>query len=347
MGQNKRRGLDFYLLDVDMFQDLRIRKLIKYQGGKAVTVYTLLLCLIYKGGYYTRWDKELPFIISEQTGFEEVYISEVIKSCLSLGLFSCELYRSHGILTSKSIQIRYMEICELCRRKSEIDEFSLVFEEKNKSQSKEEEPVSSEKNAVFSGIGVSSCENCISSEEINVNSEETISAKRKEAKEKYNSFRYNNNIILSSSLHSEDNSSKCDFDPLSSTQEKNEIDFGKFVDFWNKTMDEASSIVPRIRKVDRERKKHIMARAREYGKQSVFEMVQKVSKSDFLNGKNDRGWVASFSWVILPRNFLKVIEGVYDNKNIPNANYQTRRDNDNRKGALAGGRTEADFESGF
>ena len=77
MGRNKKNGLDYFPFDIDLFQDIRIRKLIKYQSGKAVTVYALLLCIIYKDGYYMKWDKELPFIISEQTGFEEAYILEV------------------------------------------------------------------------------------------------------------------------------------------------------------------------------------------------------------------------------------------------------------------------------
>lgn len=137
MGRNKKNGLDYFPFDIDLFQDIRIRKLIKYQSGKAVTVYALLLCIIYKDGYYMRWDKELPFIISEQTGFEEAYILEVINSCLKLGLFSNELYESDGILTSKGIQERYKKICNLCRRNCEISEFSAI--------SSEEKPINSAK----------------------------------------------------------------------------------------------------------------------------------------------------------------------------------------------------------
>lgn len=142
MGRNKKNGLDYFPFDIDLFQDIRIRKLIKYQSGKAVTVYALLLCIIYKDGYYMRWDKELPFIISEQTGFEEAYILEVINSCLKLGLFSNELYTSDGILTSRGIQERYKKICDLCRRNSEISEFSLI--------SSEEIPISSEEKPINS-----------------------------------------------------------------------------------------------------------------------------------------------------------------------------------------------------
>lgn len=144
MGRNKKNGLDYFPFDIDLFQDIRIRKLIKYQSGKAVTVYALLLCIIYKDGYYMRWDKELPFIISEQTGFEEAYILEVINSCLKLGLFSNELYTSDGILTSRGIQERYKKICDLCRRNGEISEFSLISSEV-KPISSEEKPVNSAK----------------------------------------------------------------------------------------------------------------------------------------------------------------------------------------------------------
>lgn len=129
MGRKNKIGLEYFPFDIDFFSDLKIRKLIKYQGGKAVTVYALLLCIIYKQGYYMRWDKELPFIISEQTGYEEVYIQEVIKSCLVIGLFSNELFEKEKIITSKGIQERYQYICNLSKRKCVISEFILISSE--------------------------------------------------------------------------------------------------------------------------------------------------------------------------------------------------------------------------
>ena len=131
MGRNREIGLKYFPFDVDTFSDIKIRKLIKYQGGKAVTVYALLLCLIYKRGYHMRWDEELPFIVSEQTGFEEAYIQEVINSCLALGLFSKDLYDSERVLTSKGIQTRYSEAMNFFRRKTEISAFSLISSEEN------------------------------------------------------------------------------------------------------------------------------------------------------------------------------------------------------------------------
>ncbi len=128
MARIAKSGLEYFPFDVDFFQDIRIRKLIKRQGGKAVTIYALLLCLIYKNGYYMKWDNELPFIGSEMSGFDEVYISEVIKTCLTLGLFDKNLYDTKYVLTSKGIQVRYCNIQRLNKRMSRIDEYSLLDE---------------------------------------------------------------------------------------------------------------------------------------------------------------------------------------------------------------------------
>lgn len=126
MARTIKKGLDYFPFDVDFFQDIRIRKLIKYQGGKAVTVYALLLCTIYKNGYYAEWDKELPFIISEQSGYTEAYIQEVIECCMNIGLLSKELFESEKVLTSKGIQERYRNICKESRRSGVIKEFNLL-----------------------------------------------------------------------------------------------------------------------------------------------------------------------------------------------------------------------------
>ncbi len=137
MARMVKSGLEYFPFDIDFFQDIRIRKLIKRQGGKAITVYALLLCLIYKNGYYMQWDDELPFIGSEMSGFEEAYVSEVIKTCLSLGLFNKELFDTQQVLTSKGIQVRYCNIQRLNKRMSRIDKYSLIDESQPKDTTSE------------------------------------------------------------------------------------------------------------------------------------------------------------------------------------------------------------------
>jgi hypothetical protein len=42
--------------------------------------------------------------------------------------------------------------------------------------------------------------------------------------------------------------------------------------------------------------------------------VDKIAASDFCTGKNDRGWKATFDWILQPDVVVKVMEGKYDNR---------------------------------
>ena len=149
MGRNTKKGLEYYPMDVDIVSDIKIRKLIKYHGGQALTVYTLLLCHIYKNGYFIQWDEDIPFVLSEQTGFDEGYIEKVVGYCVTVGLFSEQLYNQDKVLTSKAIQERYSFICKQANRKSQIKEFSLISSDKTPISS-EEIPISSDKTPISS-----------------------------------------------------------------------------------------------------------------------------------------------------------------------------------------------------
>lgn len=63
-----------------------------------------------------------------------------------------------------------------------------------------------------------------------------------------------------------------------------------------------------------ERERLLKARIKENGLDAVLEAIEKVKKSDFLHGQNKNGWTIFFDWFIKPRNFLKVLEGNYDNR---------------------------------
>ncbi|WP_294598666.1 DUF4373 domain-containing protein [uncultured Phocaeicola sp.] len=275
MGRNKKIGLDYFPFDIDFFQDLRIRKLIKYQGGKAVTVYALLLCNIYKQGYYMRWDEELPFFVSEQTGFEEAYIREVIKCCLVIGLFSKELYDSEKILTSKGIQERYQKICDLCRRNNEICEYNIISSE-DISFSSEEKPVSSAK-----------------------------STQSKVNKSKVNKSKENKKEI------SPEGDTKKDELSLQPHPQVEHVGFVRLQEYFNTTFRGKLSMVVSMTE---SRRKAVKARIAQYDKETVFIVLKKVAASPFLLGCNDRNWKCDFDWIFKAANFTKILEGNYDEK---------------------------------
>lgn len=92
------------------------------------------------------------------------------------------------------------------------------------------------------------------------------------------------------------------------------LDFRKLADFFNSELRKRGSIIPTVRGIDGQRRTSTQARIREHGKDAFAEAVRKAAASDFLNGRNDRGWVADYDWMVKPGNFVKVLEGNYDNR---------------------------------
>jgi len=80
---------------------------------------------------------------------------------------------------------------------------------------------------------------------------------------------------------------------------------------WNKKV--KNSPLSSVREVTTKRAKQIMARVNEISLQEWEEVIDRILASDFCRGKNDRGWRASFDWLLMPDTRVKVMEGKYDN----------------------------------
>ena len=90
---------------------------------------------------------------------------------------------------------------------------------------------------------------------------------------------------------------------------KNNSVYQLIVDMYNDTC----VSFPKCTKLSEARKKGLRARLRKYTVEDFKLMFEKAEKSDFLKGANSRNWVANFDWFISDRNFVKVIDGNYDN----------------------------------
>ena len=63
------------------------------------------------------------------------------------------------------------------------------------------------------------------------------------------------------------------------------------------------------------RHKHATVRLREKPQLEHWRgVVQRINASDFCRGQNERGWVATFDWLLQPDTAVKVLEGKYDNR---------------------------------
>jgi hypothetical protein len=99
------------------------------------------------------------------------------------------------------------------------------------------------------------------------------------------------------------------FDSVPESPDPSKIDFQKLGEYFNTNLSPpfAKIILP----ISKARKAFVQARANEYTKDKVFEMLKLAKNSSFLAGENDRCWVADFDWLFKPTNFLKILEGNY------------------------------------
>ncbi|MDR1459713.1 MAG: DUF4373 domain-containing protein [Bacteroidales bacterium] len=110
MARPIKTGIDYFSFDTDFYMDIKIRRIIKGCGARSISVLIYLLCNIYREkGYYMRWDNDMPFDISDTVGVSEGEASETVKKALQVNLFDEEMFEKYGILTSKSIQRRYLQ----------------------------------------------------------------------------------------------------------------------------------------------------------------------------------------------------------------------------------------------
>lgn len=89
------------------------------------------------------------------------------------------------------------------------------------------------------------------------------------------------------------------------------INYKSVVDSYNSNL---GGILSKVTAITEKRKAAIRARIKEHGIDSVATVFHNVSKSDFLTGKNDKGWQCGFDWIFMPNNYIKILEGNYANR---------------------------------
>lgn len=126
---NSKAGFNYYNVDTDRYQDIRIKRLKKELGCAGIAIYDYMLCETYRvRGYYLEWDVNVCFDIAEYLQESEEYIFHVLQKCLKIGLFDLSMFRRHKVVTSKSIQERYIQMCNWSKRKdkSVTEKYNLI-----------------------------------------------------------------------------------------------------------------------------------------------------------------------------------------------------------------------------
>lgn len=89
----------------------------------------------------------------------------------------------------------------------------------------------------------------------------------------------------------------------------------RVVEEWNKLSSLGIQSVSKLSKSSK-RYKSLVARLKEYSIEDVLKAIDNIRNSDFLLGRNKKGWQITFDWFVLPNNFPKVLEGNYLNKQV-------------------------------
>ena len=69
-----------------------------------------------------------------------------------------------------------------------------------------------------------------------------------------------------------------------------------------------------IRLITDKRKSGIDACINNYSLKDIYTMIDNCNNSNFLQGINNKNWSADFDWCFKPNNFIKILEGNYNNK---------------------------------
>ena len=145
MARPLKMGVDYFPLDTTL--DLKFELLEAEYGLKAFAIVVKLYQMIYgQQGYYCEWNEDVGLLFSRKCNEGCNLVSEIVGAAIKRGIFDEDLYSKYGILTSRGIQSRYIEM-----KKGDISKIEndyLLLNAPKKRVSAEKTPVSAEKTPV-------------------------------------------------------------------------------------------------------------------------------------------------------------------------------------------------------
>lgn len=103
-------------------------------------------------------------------------------------------------------------------------------------------------------------------------------------------------------------------------EQRETVPYKKILEFFNTTCTRLSA----IKSIEGQRQKSVSARFKTHGLDAIITVFKKTNASDFLCGGGSKNFIATFDWIMKPDNFLKILEGNYDNRSQPPPQEQSR-----------------------
>ena len=148
MARPKKNGLDYFPIDVDIFDDEKVIPVSSEFGTKGDGILIRVLCAIYRNGYYVEYSDAFIFKIAKQAGENYDTVFDVVSGLVKWGFFDRYMFETFKVLTSRGIQKRWMEATRKRVVEYEKLEFWLLNIEDKKTVSAEETWVSGGRNTI-------------------------------------------------------------------------------------------------------------------------------------------------------------------------------------------------------
>lgn len=321
MARPARKGLAYFPKDVDFYQDEKIVDLAMRYGPLGLTVFDVLLTLVYREGYYL----ELPLskvgqlivrTVGEswfrKTGMSATDLSvEVILYCAEIGLINAPLVRQN-VITSVAIQERYAAVTR--RNKVNLTKYWLLDNRKV-----DEALESAPKN------GVSVTETRVSDAETPVSVAEMPQSKVNKRKENVSTVSAAVSVTETPELSTEST--------VSTGTDDTDGKVGYIIEEYRRLLpslpppEKDAKLMVNLFKVDRPLADYT----------AVFE---RAASSRFLSEPKS-GWRCTIGWLTDPVNMDKVLSGKYDDYKKP----RSRKENQTIEDADSGFDTEEFFQA--
>lgn len=109
MARPIKMGIDYFPLNVDIFDDEKVIPVSSEFGAKGECVVVRVLCAIYRNGYFAECSDAFIYKIAKQTNLSHTLVNEIITRLVKWGFFNKSVFDSFGVLTSAGIQKRWKE----------------------------------------------------------------------------------------------------------------------------------------------------------------------------------------------------------------------------------------------
>ncbi|MDD4030091.1 MAG: DUF4373 domain-containing protein [Bacteroidales bacterium] len=109
MARPVKMGIDYFPLNIDIFDDEKVIPVSSEFGAKGECVVVRVLCAIYRNGYFAECSDAFIYKIAKQSNLPHTLVNEIIARLVKWGFFNKSVFDSFGVLTSAGIQKRWKE----------------------------------------------------------------------------------------------------------------------------------------------------------------------------------------------------------------------------------------------